>query len=135
MTTLKDFKHFDPLKNNKELIPDAAGVYMIVLKKNCKLPKVDCEYCCKKVLEKEVIYVGISSKSLRNRDFRQHFNGNAGSSTLRKSIGSLFGFKKIPSSQNQDDGKTNFNESDESFISVIRFIINLPVCCLCHVPK
>ena len=57
MTTLKDFKHFDPLKNNKELIPDAAGVYMIVLKKNCKLPKVDCEYCCKKVLEKEVIYV------------------------------------------------------------------------------
>ena len=70
-----------------------------------------------KVLEKEVIYVGISSKSLRNRDFRQHFNGNAGSSTLRKSIGSLFGFKKIPRSQNQDDGKTKFNERDESFIS------------------
>ena len=117
MTTLKDFKHFDPLKNNKELNPDAAGVYMIVLKKNCKLPKVDCEYCCKKVLEKEVIYVGISSKSLRNREFRQHFNGNAGISTLRKSIGSLFGFKKIPRSQNQDDGKTKFNERDESFIS------------------
>lgn len=117
MTTIKDFKHFDPLKNNGNEIPDEKGVYMILLRKNSKLPKVECDCICQKVFEREVIYVGISNSSLRKRDFKQHFNGNAGSSTLRKSIGSLFKFEKIPRSLNQDDGKTKFNEKDEKFIS------------------
>ena len=117
MATLKDFKHFDPLKGNKDLIPDEPGVYILVLKKNSKLPSIDCGCVCTKIFDKEVIYVGISSKNLRKRDYKQHFNGNAGSSTLRKSLGSLFGYKKIPRSMNQEDGKTKFNEIDENSIS------------------
>ena len=117
MTTINDFKHFDPLKNNGNEIPDEKGVYLILLRKGSKLPKTDVDYTCQKVFENEVVYVGISNRSLRKRDFRQHFNGNAGSSTLRKSIGSLFKFKKISRSLNQDDGKTKFNEKDEQFIS------------------
>ena len=117
MTTIKNFKHFEPLKGNKDLIPDSSGVYIIVLKAKSKLPKVNCDCICTKLFDREVIYVGISSKILRKRDYGQHFNGNAGSSTLRKSLGSLFGFKKIPRSANQDDGKTKFNETDESFIT------------------
>lgn len=117
MTTINDFKHFDPLKNNGNEIPDEKGVYLMLLRKGSKLPKTECDYNCQKVFGKEVVYVGISNSSLRKRDFKQHFNGNAGSSTLRKSIGSLFKFKKISRSLNQDDGKTKFNEKDEQFIS------------------
>ncbi len=102
---------------DKKEIPDEPGVYIIVLKNGSSVPKVDidCEYC--KIFDKEVIYVGITSRSLQKRDYIQHFNGNAGSSTFRKSLGSLFGFKKIPRSLNRDDGKTKFNEKDENFIS------------------
>lgn len=117
MTTIKDFKHFDPLKTNSALIPDEPGVYVIVLRDKSKLPKVDLDCVLKRFFDKEVIYVGISSKSLQKRDYKQHFNGNAGSSTFRKSLGSLFGFTKIPRSINRDDGKTKFNEKDENFIS------------------
>lgn len=117
MTTIKDFKHFDPLKTNSSLIPDKPGVYIIVLRDKSNLPKVDLDCVFTKIFDKKVIYVGISNKSLQKRDYRQHFNGNAGSSTFRKSLGSLFGFSKIPRSLNRDDGKTKFNEKDENFIS------------------
>ena len=36
-----------------------------------------------------VVYVGKSSKSLRIRDYKQHFTGTAGNSTIRKSLGCL----------------------------------------------
>lgn len=114
---IKDFNHFDPLKDDNNLIPDSPGIYIIVLKTGCMLPEVGCKCIFNKILDKEVVYVGISSRSLKKRDYRQHFNGNAGRSTFRKSIGSLFGFKKIPRSINRDDGKTKFNEKDELFIS------------------
>lgn len=117
MTTIKDFKHFAPLKTDKSLIPDEPGVYIIVLRKKSKLPKADLDCIYTKIFDKEVIYVGISSKSLQKRDYRQHFNGNAGSSTFRKSLGSLLRFNKISRSLTRDDGKTKFNEKDESFIS------------------
>lgn len=117
MPTLKDFKCFDLLKNQASDIPDRKGVYLIMLKEKCKLPLTEYDYICKKVFNKDVIYVGISNNSLRKRDYKQHFNGNAGSSTLRKSIGSLLKFKKIPRSLNKNDGKTKFNEKDELFIS------------------
>ena len=44
---------------------------------------------------------GISTVSIRKRDYQQHFIGNnAGKSTLRKSLGSLMGFPKIPRDKN-----------------------------------
>jgi len=67
--------------------------------------------------DKEVIYVGIAGKSLRKRDYKQHFIGNAESSTLRKSLGSLFGFHKISRSKTREDGKTKFSDTDEQIQS------------------
>lgn len=61
-----------------------------------------------------VVYVGKSSKSLRIRDYKQHFTGTAGNSTIRKSLGCLLGFKLIPRDINSpQNGKTTFGEFDE----------------------
>jgi hypothetical protein len=56
--------------------------------------------------------------SLRTRDYRQHFIGNnAGRSTLRKSLGVLFGYKLIVRDNNPSNGKTKFEQTDESKLS------------------
>jgi hypothetical protein len=66
----------------------------------------------------QVIYTGIAGGSLRTRDFRQHFKGNnAGRSTLRKSLGVLFGYKQIPRDSDRNTGKTKFGNADEVKLS------------------
>lgn len=68
--------------------------------------------------EYKVIYVGKSSKSLRLRDYKQHFKGTAGVSTLRKSIGCLLGLQLIPRDINSpQNGKTTFSEYDEEVLT------------------
>jgi hypothetical protein len=113
-----DFQLFDPIKNSADQIPDTPGNYIICLRKGSKLPDVGIEFETKPYKGLKVIYTGIAGKSLRKRDYRQHFTGNnAGSSTLRKSIGSLFGYPKIARDKNADNGKTKFNLSDEMKLS------------------
>ncbi|WP_282126250.1 GIY-YIG nuclease family protein [Marinifilum flexuosum] len=116
MIQLNNFKKFDPLNDSPLDIPNCEGNYIIVLKPNKKLPEIGKNYTCKTIDNKKIIYTGISNKSLRCRDYKQHFNGNAGNSTLRKSIGSLFGWKKIPRDQ-INNGKTKFNTEDEDRLS------------------
>ncbi len=65
-----------------------------------------------------MIYTGIASGSLRTRDYREHFKGNnAGRSTLRKSLGVLFGYKQIPRDKEPNTGKTKFGNLDEQKLS------------------
>lgn len=103
--------------SNIELIPDSSGNYVVCLQKGKRLPKVDIEPNYKTFKGFEVVYTGIASKSLKKRDYKQHFNGNAGSSTLRKSIGSLFGYTKIKRDKNPASKKTKFGEKDEAQLS------------------
>lgn len=111
------FKSFDPLCNNDREIDNKAGNYIICLRKGSKLPKVDINPIFKTFKGLEVIYTGIASKSLRNRDYKQHFTGNnAGSSTLRKSLGSLFGYNKILR-DSKTKKRTKFNPEDEQKLS------------------
>ena len=85
-----------------------------------------------------VIYVGQSKKSLRKRDVRQHFNGNAGSSTLRKSLGCLKGLTLVPRDvNNPSNGKTKFGDNDEQKLSewmkanlLFYYCVNTQVDCL-----
>ena len=113
-----EFRLFDPIKNNSEQIPDSPGNYIICLRKDSKLPDVGIKFETKPYQGFRVIYTGIAGKSLRKRDYRQHFSGNnAGSSTLRKSLGSLFGYPKIARDKNASNGKTKFNISDEIKLS------------------
>lgn len=117
------FRMLNPDKDLFEFLPDTSGNYIIALKHSAKLPKVSigpalCQYCYNGCCY-DVIYTGISKKSLKNRDYKQHFAGNnSGKSTLRKSLGSLMGFKKIPRDKNNPfNGKTKFLEVDENKLS------------------
>ena len=112
-----EFILFDPLIDDSIKLPDEPGNYIVCLRAVSKLPTTKFSYVSQLHNDKEVIYVGIAGKSLRKRDFRQHFNGNAESSTFRKSIASLFSFKKIPSSKNKDNGKAKFSKVDEAKLS------------------
>mgnify|MGYP003885950985 CR=1 FL=1 len=64
-----------------------------------------------------MIYTGIAGKSLRKRDYKQHFKGNAGGSTLRKSLGVLFGYKQIPRDKAPYSRKTKFGNTNEQELS------------------
>jgi hypothetical protein len=118
LKSISEFSLFDPEKHNNEQIPDSAGNYIICLKKGSLLPDIGVSYEMKKFQELNVIYTGIAGKSLRKRDYKQHFTGNnAGSSTLRKSLGSMFGYPKIARDKDESNGKTKFRVSDEITLS------------------
>ncbi len=105
---------FDPILNNENEIDDKAGNYIICLREKSSLPKTKIDPSYHYFNNYKVIYNGISSNSLRTRDYRQHFKGNnAGRSTLRKSLGVLFGYDKIPRSKGESKGRIKFNEIDE----------------------
>lgn len=113
-----EFELFDFEKHNSEHIPDNPGNYIVCLKKGSKLPDIGVSCTMKTYKELNVIYTGIAGKSLRKRDYKQHFTGNnAGSSTLRKSLGSMFGYPKIARDKDPSNGKTKFNETDEIKLS------------------
>lgn len=112
------FTLFDPNRCTSDEIPDNPGNYIICLKKGSQLPDIGVEYEMKTYQGLNVIYTGIAGKSLRKRDYRQHFTGNnAGSSTVRKSLGFLFGYPKIARDKNPSNGKTKFKKSDEIKLS------------------
>lgn len=109
---------FDPTVNNVHDIPDEPGNYIICLKKNSKFPKTAVKPVFKTYNGLRVIYTGIAGTSLRKRDYHQHFTkNNAGSSTLRKSLGSLLGYNKIARDKNAINNKTKFNLEDEIKLS------------------
>lgn len=98
---MANFKIFDPMTMDSNMLPNVAGNYIFLLRKGSQLPQVDINPQIPEVTldgnAYQAIYTGIASKSLRRRDYRAHFIGNdASRSTLRKSIGSLFGYDLIP---------------------------------------
>ena len=117
--SLIDFKknRFEPNKDLESVIPDTCGNYIICLKKQSELPKSEYNVEFQTFDNLKVVYTGIAGKSLKKRDYRQHFKGNAGSSTLRKSLGVLLGYKLIPRDKNPESRKTKFDLKDESELS------------------
>lgn len=64
-----------------------------------------------------VLYTGIAS-DLKRRIWTNHLHGNGGNSTLRKTLGSLFGYQKIPRDKNyQINKKTKFGAEDENSLT------------------
>lgn len=122
---LEKFTLFDPMVDVESKIAAVPGNYAILLRKGSKLPEIKVPYTSSTILydgeEYEVIYVGISSKNLRKRDYKNHFNDdNAGKSTLRKSIGSLMGLKKTyrtEGEEGKDKPKIKFIDTDEIVLS------------------
>ena len=98
---MANFKIFDPMTMDSNMLPNVAGNYVFLLRKGSQLPQVDINPQIPELTldgnTYQAIYTGIASKSLRGRDYRNHFVDNdASRSTLRKSIGSLFGYDLIP---------------------------------------
>lgn len=98
---MANFKIFDPMTMDSNMLPNLAGNYVFLLRKGSQLPQVDINPQIPELTldgnTYQAIYTGIASKSLRGRDYRAHFIGNdASRSTLRKSIGRLFGYDLIP---------------------------------------
>lgn len=119
-SNLLNFKtnRFDPKTDSETIIANSSGNYILCLRKNSKLPTVSIKPILTNFEGLQVIYTGIAGGSLRTRDFRQHFKGNnAGRSTLRKSLGVLFGFKQIPRDSDPNTGKTKFDNADELKLS------------------
>lgn len=118
MKITNEFRIFDPLKDDVNTVPALPGNYIFALRENSKLPDIGIPVTYTKFRDYEVIYVGLASDSLKDRDIKKHFNGNAGRSTLRKSLGCLFGYNLIPrDSHYNSNGKTKFNVTDESKLS------------------
>ncbi len=108
---------FDPAIDQSSSLPNIAGNYLVCLKSLSKLPAASIVPKINTFDGLDVIYTGIASKSLRTRDYKTHFQGNAGRSTLRKSLGVLFGYKLIPRDRDPTTGKTKFCDAHESILS------------------
>ena len=114
---MANFKLFDPMTMDSSMLPNVAGNYVFLLRKGSQLPKIDIEPKIPEVPldgnTYQAIYTGIASESLRQRVYRTHFVGNnASRSTLRKSIGSLFGYDLIPRKEGDLKHK-KFKPADE----------------------
>lgn len=113
-----NFTEFDPLKTSIDKIPSCEGNYIVVLRDESNLPKdkINIEPKFSEYNKHRVIYTGISI-NLRKRDIDNHLNGTAGKSTLRKSLGVLFGYQLIPRDKNKITNKTTLKDDDEAKLS------------------
>ena len=117
---LEDLDYFNPLKDNPKLLPTTSGFYIICLNEDSALPNTLAKANFSVYKNLRVLYVGITNaeKGIRGRDYKNHFNGNAGGSTLRKSLGVLFNYKLIPRDKDITNNKKKFSKEDELKLSV-----------------
>lgn len=113
------FKLYDPLKNDYSDIPDLPGNYIFLLRNDSTFPPTQEIPVFSHINVNEeslrVLYTGISTKArLRKRIYTRHLGNNSGKSTLRKSLGRLFGFRLVPRDKNKpNDGYKKFCKEDE----------------------
>ncbi len=113
------FKLYDPLKNDYSDIPDLPGNYIFLLRNDSTFPPTPEAPVFSHIDINEeslrVLYTGISTKArLRKRIYTRHLGNNSGKSTLRKSLGRLFGFRLVPRDKNKpNDGYKKFCKEDE----------------------
>lgn len=100
---LNQFTLFDPAKGQRAELPAVEGNYIVVLKAGCNIPDVLGNFKYTEItlhgVNYRVLYTGIAS-DLKRRIWTNHLHGNGGNSTLRKTLGSLFGYQKIPRDKN-----------------------------------
>ena len=118
---------FDPMKNAEEEQLKEQGNYIFLLRPGVKLPEDRIQSqptfttLTYEGTEYEVLYTGVTSKPLYERVFETHlFGNNAGRSTLRKSLGCLWGYPFIYRDKNPNPAKkpkTKYRDEDENAIT------------------
>lgn len=125
MKNIETYTLFDPNNMTKGWPVDKAGNYIVLLRPGVMLPdniiktQPVFETLIYRDIEYRVLYTGISKDSLYKRVIKIHLLGNnAGKSTLRKSLGCLWGYKFVPRDKNQLSQKTKYNDEDERKITL-----------------
>ncbi|AKL96156.1 hypothetical protein CACET_c27110 [Clostridium aceticum] len=109
---------FYPLINKEIDLPDKQGLYLICINKIEVLPEAMENLTYIYFEGKAVIYLGISgSRGLRKRHYNNHFHGTARVSTLRKSLGVLFGYEKVQSLKDQGTSNLKFITEHEKALT------------------
>lgn len=112
--TLNEFIPFDPGKDSPRSIPKAPGVYIVLIRDLTTLPNQGFDISCKTFKGLDVVYVGRSISNLRNRIWNRHLGKVSGNSTLRQSLGCLFGFKQYPrDKENLENDFIRFSKENE----------------------
>ena len=122
---LESFTLFDPAKDDKGTITEQPGNYAILLRQGSKLPDIGVSYipCLVNYNGEmyELIYVGRSEDSLRNREYDKYFTrNNSGQSTFRKSVGPMMDLTQTYRSKGEigkKSPKTKFTSTDEALLT------------------
>ena len=113
--TLNDFIPFNPTKDNSKQIPKLPGNYFVLIRDLNELPNRGYEVSCKVFKGMNVIYTGVSQKNLYKRIWKNHFGNVSGNSTLRQSLGCLFGYEQFPRDvNNQENDHIRFSKENEA---------------------
>ncbi len=125
MKKIDSYKLFDPSNITKGLPVEVPGNYIFLLRPDITLPtdmiaeQPEFKTLTYEGTEYRVLYTGITKDSLYKRVFKIHLTGNnAGRSTLRKSLGCLWGYTFIARDKKPDSTKTKFMEKDEASITM-----------------
>ncbi len=114
MIELNEFIEFDPQVDSGSNIPESPGNYIVTIRDIRALPLMGFKIVTQPFRGQEVIYTGITRKDLRHRIWKSHIGSHAGRSTLRLTLGCLFGYAIIPRDRNNpDNGHVRFSPDDE----------------------
>jgi len=127
MKAIESYKMFDPTRLDRELPPEQPGNYIFLLRPDVMMPEdmipsqPTFSTLAYNGIEYRVLYTGVTSKTLYERVFKIHlFGNNAGKSTLRKSLGCLWGYPFIYRDKNPNPAKTpktKYRDEDEKSIT------------------
>ena len=124
MKQIETYKLFDPTNMPKGLPVEAPGNYIFLLRPDVTLPtnmiaeQPEFTTLTYEGMEYRVLYTGVTKDSLYKRVFKIHLTGNnAGKSTLRKSLGCLWGYTFVARDKKPDSTKTKFADKDEVSIT------------------
>jgi len=116
--TLNDFIAFYPNRDSSRQIPKLAGNYFVLIRDLSALPNRGYKVSCKMFSGMNVIYTGVSRKSLYNRIRKDHLGSVSGNSTLRQSLGCLFGYEQFPRDvNNPDNNHIRFSKENEAMLT------------------
>ena len=125
MKKIESYKLFDPTNMVKGLPVEAPGNYIFLLRPDVVLSTdMIAEQPAFTTLTYDstayrVLYTGVTNDSLYRRVFKIHLTGNnAGRSTLRKSLGCLWGYTFVARDKKPNSTKTKFADMDETSITV-----------------
>ena len=116
--TLNDFAPFVPNEERPGSISRKPGVYIVLIRDLTSFPNCGYDISCKKFKGLNVVYVGMSKSNLYKRIWNRHLGKVSGNSTLRQSLGALFGFKQFPRDKdNLENDFIRYSEENEAWLT------------------